>query len=97
MALAQLAESSGCSHVYRINSADELPSDLQGIVGVTAGVEELKITDEDEYFPPPRELRELLSALETAVYALLAVPHDARMAPLDRETAASEVLASLSN
>ena len=36
MALAQLAESSGCSHVYRINSADELPSDLQGIVGVTA-------------------------------------------------------------
>ena len=117
MALAQLAESSGCSHVYRINSADELPSDLQGIVGVTAGasapeelveavieklspragVEELKITDEDEYFPPPRELRELLSALETAVYALLAVPHAARIAPLDRETAASEVLASLSN
>ena len=37
MALAQLAESSGCPHVYRINSADELPSDLQGIVGVTAG------------------------------------------------------------
>ncbi len=117
MALAKLAESSGCSHVYRINSAEELPADLQGTVGVTAGasapeelveavieklsprlgVEELKITDEDEYFPPPRELRELLSVLETAVYALLAVPRDARVAPLDREIAASEVLASLSD
>jgi len=61
------------------------------------GVEEIRITDEDEYFPPPRELRELLSTLETAVHALLAVPVSSRVAPLDREIAASEVLASLSD
>jgi 4-hydroxy-3-methylbut-2-enyl diphosphate reductase len=61
------------------------------------GVEEVSITDEDEYFPPPREIRELLSALETAVHATLAVPADARIVPLDREIAASEVLASLAD
>ena len=61
------------------------------------GVEEVSITDEDEYFPPPREIRELLSALETAVHATLAVPADARVVPLDREIAASEVLASLAD
>jgi 4-hydroxy-3-methylbut-2-enyl diphosphate reductase len=61
------------------------------------GVEEVSITDEDEYFPPPREVRELLSALETAVHATLAVPSDARVVPLDREIAASEVLAALAD
>ena len=72
----------GC---YRVNGADELPDDLSGIVGVTAGAsapEELveavhrpprpgrtasrrsRITDEDEYFPPPRNLRDLLAAVD---------------------------------
>ena len=117
MALVKLAESSGCAQVFRVNSADELPRDLRGTVGVTAGasapeelvnavierlapnlgVEEVRITDEDEYFPPPRELRELLSALETTIHALLAVPSNSRVAPLDREIAASEVLASLAD
>jgi 4-hydroxy-3-methylbut-2-enyl diphosphate reductase len=30
------------------------------------GVEEVTVTDEDEYFPLPRELRELLRAVSTA-------------------------------
>jgi 4-hydroxy-3-methylbut-2-enyl diphosphate reductase len=117
MALAKLAEASGCAQVFRVNAADELPQNLEGTIGVTAGasapeelvhavierlspaegVEEVRITDEDEYFPPPRELRELLSSLETAIHALLAVPTDSRIAPLDREIAASEVLASLTD
>ena len=79
---------------------DEVPDDLFGVVGVTAGasapedlvaaivdrlaprdgVEEVRITSEDEYFPPPRELRELMG--EDAVRA-------------DRATAASDVLAKL--
>jgi len=33
----------------------------------SAGVEEVPVTDEDEYFPPPRELRELLPALDSLV------------------------------
>ena len=116
MALAKLAEESGSGLVFRINSAGELPDDLSGTVGVTAGasapeelvqavierlapehgVEAVRITLEQEYFPPPRELRELLMALETAVHATLAVPKDLRIPRLDREIAASEVLESLS-
>jgi 4-hydroxy-3-methylbut-2-en-1-yl diphosphate reductase len=79
VALERVAKSL-CSQVFRVNSPDEVPSDLDGVVGVTAGasapedlvdaviarlapangVEEVHVTEEDEYFPPPRELRELL-------------------------------------
>jgi 4-hydroxy-3-methylbut-2-en-1-yl diphosphate reductase len=79
LALERVARERGCQ-VLRINRADELPDDLQGVVGVTAGasapeelvdevldrlspiqgVEIVDVTHEDEYFPPPRELRELL-------------------------------------
>ena len=115
MALAKLATESGCRRVHRVNAASELPDDLTGIVGVTAGasapeelvdevirrlapthgVEEVTITSEDEYFPPPRELRDLLSALQLAVHAVLAVPTGARPDQRDREVAASDVLAAL--
>jgi 4-hydroxy-3-methylbut-2-enyl diphosphate reductase len=77
-ALARLALDAGCPRVFRVNSESELPSDLSGTIGVTAGasapeelveaviarlapihgVEEVRITDEDEYFPPPRNLRD---------------------------------------
>ena len=86
MALARLASESGCERVFRVNTADELPDDLSGTVGVTAGasaseelvesvlnrldpqngVSEIRITDEDEYFPPPRRLRDLLGAIDAA-------------------------------
>jgi len=36
-ALARLATDAGCQHVVRVNTAEELPDDLQGVVGVTAG------------------------------------------------------------
>lgn len=85
-ALEKLARDNGCDSVYRINDADELPDNLLGVVGVTAGasapeqlvteviarlsplhgVEEIRITSEDEYFPAPRNIRELQSAIELA-------------------------------
>ena len=37
LALAKLATESGCPQVFRVNLADELPDDLTGVVGVTAG------------------------------------------------------------
>jgi 4-hydroxy-3-methylbut-2-enyl diphosphate reductase len=97
VALEKVARAAGCPRVYRVNAADELPDDLSGVVGVTAGasapeelvravidrlapasgVEEVRVTDEDEYFPPPRELRELLGADALAD---------------DRQRAASDVL-----
>jgi 4-hydroxy-3-methylbut-2-enyl diphosphate reductase len=114
-ALEQLARESGCQQVYRINHVSELPTDLYGVVGVTAGasapeelvveviyalaprqgVEEVHVTDEDEYFPPPRNLRELQMAIETTATAMLGGRVGDGVAIEDRRLRASEVLAAL--
>jgi len=116
VALEKVARGVGCTRVYRVNGADELPDDLSGVVGVTAGasapeelvrevidrlaprhgVEEVTVTDEEEYFPPPRELRELLGALDTAVRVTLGARAEV-MSPFadDRQRAASDVLDTL--
>jgi len=114
-ALAKLATEAGCERVFRVNGPSELPDDLHGTVGVTAGasapedvvqavieflapadgVEEVNITDEDEYFPPPRNLRELLGAVDVVATLALGGPTDARPALNDRQIDASEVLNTL--
>jgi 4-hydroxy-3-methylbut-2-enyl diphosphate reductase len=114
-ALERLARDAGCRRVYRVNDADELPDDIRGTVGVTAGasapeelvdaviarlapaegVEEVRVTAEDEYFPPPRSLRELIGAVEVAATVTLGGPAGDRPAATDRETPASDVLAAL--
>ncbi|MEN3273003.1 MAG: 4-hydroxy-3-methylbut-2-en-yl diphosphate reductase, partial [Actinomycetota bacterium] len=100
VALEKVARAAGASRVLRVNGPDELPDDLDGTIGVTAGasapeelvnsvidrlapregVEEVRITSEDEYFPLPRELRDLLGPDAIAG---------------DRDIAASDVLADL--
>ncbi len=115
VALEKVARGVGCTSVYRVNRADELPDDLSGVVGVTAGasapeelvreviarlaprngVEEVSMTDEEEYFPPPRELRELLAALDTAVAVTLGASSGISPFADDRQRAASDVLGSL--
>ncbi len=59
------------------------------------GVEEVTAMDEDEYFPPPRNLRDLLAAVETA--ALVALGSEiAEREPLnDRSISASDLLDQL--
>jgi 4-hydroxy-3-methylbut-2-enyl diphosphate reductase len=114
-ALEQLAREAGCDRVYRINVADQLPDDLSGTVGVTAGasapeelvesvlarlaprngIDVVRITDEDEYFPPPRAIRDLQTAIETASTALLGGALLERPAMDARNLPASEVLAAL--
>src|SRR5215211_1675492 len=114
VALGKVAAAAGCSRVLRVNSPEEVPDDLSGTIGVTAGasapeelvhavldrlapvdgVEQVALTAEDEYFPPPRELRELLAALEVVIGTTLAAPRTASAAG-DREVAASDVLAAL--
>ena len=117
VALAQLANESGCTRVFRVNNADELPDDLHGIVGVTAGasapedlvdsviarlaprdgVEEVRITDEDEYFPPPRNLRDLLASIDIAATVGFGGPVDDRPKVNDRQVHASDVLSTLAH
>ena len=116
VALEKVARGAGCARVYRVNGADELPDDLAGVVGVTAGasapeelvrsviarldpadgIEEVVVTNEDEYFPPPRELRELLAALDTVASVTLGAAPPAQSAFVhDRQRAASDVLDAL--
>ncbi|NDH48373.1 MAG: 4-hydroxy-3-methylbut-2-enyl diphosphate reductase, partial [Acidimicrobiia bacterium] len=59
------------------------------------GVEEVRITEEDEYFPPPRNLRDLQSAIESAITAMTGGSLADRPLVDDRALAASHVLASL--
>ncbi len=114
-ALEQLAREEGCERVYRINNVAELPGDLSGIVGVTAGasapeelvdavleflaprrgVELVDVTDEDEYFPPPRNIRELQNSIESAATLLLGGSMLDRPVMDDRSLGASDVLSSL--
>ncbi|HVF76510.1 MAG TPA: 4-hydroxy-3-methylbut-2-enyl diphosphate reductase [Acidimicrobiales bacterium] len=115
VALEKVARATGCPRVYRVNDANELPTDLSGVVGVTAGasapeelvnavldrlaprngVEVVTVTTEEEYFPPPRELRDLLRALSTVATFSLFGPVDDTVLADDRAVAASDVLASL--
>ena len=115
-ALQQLAIEEGCERVYRINSVEELPDDLKGVIGVTAGasapeelvtevveflaplngVELVHVTDEDEYFPPPRNIRDLQTSIEMASTVLLGGTLLSRPVMDDRALGASDVLASLS-
>jgi 4-hydroxy-3-methylbut-2-enyl diphosphate reductase len=56
----------------------------------------VRVTDEDEYFPPPRELREIFPALDAvAALSLGGDPTVASMPRDDRSVAASDVLASM--
>ncbi len=94
VSLTHVATAAGCPRVLRVNAARELPDDLAGIVGVTAGasapewlvdevldrlapaqgVELVRSVEEDEYFPPPRDLRDLLRAVTTAAAVALGAP-----------------------
>jgi 4-hydroxy-3-methylbut-2-enyl diphosphate reductase len=115
MALASLAREAGCARVLRVNGPEELPEDLHGTVGVTAGasapeelvdaviealapergVEEVAFTGEDEYFPPPRNLRDLVQAVDVAATVVLGGSLGDRPGSNDRGIHASNVLADL--
>jgi len=76
------------------SAPEELVDEVLARLAPAGGVEIVRITDEDEYFPPPRQLRELQNAIELAATSLLAGPIGAT-AMDDRQLAASNVLAAL--
>ncbi|MEY4401086.1 MAG: 4-hydroxy-3-methylbut-2-enyl diphosphate reductase [Actinomycetota bacterium] len=114
-ALERLAADFGCKRVLRVNTAVELPDDLHGVIGVTAGasapeelvasvinrlapregVQEIRAVDENEYFPPPRHIRELQSAMDAAITAMCGAVSGSRARYNDHSLSASEVLAAL--
>jgi 4-hydroxy-3-methylbut-2-enyl diphosphate reductase len=115
VALVKMATTAGCGRVHRVDGPDEVPPDLSGVVGVTAGasapeslvseviqrldpvegVEEVSVIDEDEYFPPPAELRKLLRGVLAGLSASLAAPVEpGALLSDDRESPAADVLAS---
>ncbi|MGQ0824771.1 MAG: 4-hydroxy-3-methylbut-2-enyl diphosphate reductase [Actinomycetota bacterium] len=94
----------GDAAVVGVTAGASAPEDLVESVieklAPTRGVETVRVTEEDEYFPPPRELRELMPTLD--VIAALVVggdPTAARAAggPFvdDRALDASQILAGL--
>src|SRR5262245_50275256 len=94
----------GDARIVGVTAGASAPEDLvEAVIAKIApvhGVEAVRVTDEDEYFPPPRELRELVPALDAlAAFALGGNPARARTVggPLvdDRSLDASEVLAAL--
>ena len=117
VALVHLARELGCARALRVNGPAELPTDLAGVVGVTAGasapeelvaavvaalapihgVEEVHAVDEDEYFPPPRQLREWRAALEVAARASLGGCRTRASATADAHVSASDVLEALAS
>jgi 4-hydroxy-3-methylbut-2-en-1-yl diphosphate reductase len=60
----------------------------------TGGVVPVHVTEEDEYFPPPRELRELMTTLDLAAAAVFGgpVPSGSGAFTDDRRVDASTVL-----
>src|SRR5208283_1143052 len=114
VALVKVATAAGCPRVLRVNSPGEVPDDLTGVVGVTAGasapeslieelldrlapthgVEVVHTTDEDEYFPPPPELRDLLRCLGVAASLALGAPFESAVpTATDRQVTAAGMLA----
>ena len=111
---ALLDQEAGCRRVVWINRANELPDDLSGTVGVTAGasapeevvdavlatlapadgIEVVRHTEENEYFPPPRNLRDLLAAVRGFIGLGFGAPPPVAHYD-DRSVGASGALAAL--
>lgn len=76
------------------SAPDEIVNDIICVLQPKNGVEEIQATDEDEYFPPPRNLRELQDAVALTHSRIVGKPAS-RQSMADRKIAASTVLAAL--
>jgi 4-hydroxy-3-methylbut-2-en-1-yl diphosphate reductase len=77
------------------SAPNELVDEVIARLAPSEGVEVVRVTDEDEYFPPPRNLRELQTAIEAAATSMLGGSIGDRQRMDDRGLSASDVLASL--
>lgn len=80
------------------SAPDELVEAVIEALAPVHGVEVVTVIDEDEYFPPPRELRDLISTLSLAAVTGLGAAHSTEATFTDdRRISASHVLATLGN
>ena len=90
---------SGLSGIVGVTAGASAPEELVDAVieylAPVGGCELVVVTDEDEYFPPPRNIRELQASIEDASTVLLGGSLLDRPAMDDRSLPASDVLASL--
>ncbi|MFZ0058515.1 MAG: 4-hydroxy-3-methylbut-2-enyl diphosphate reductase [Acidimicrobiales bacterium] len=69
VSLAHVAATTGCPRVLRVNSAEELPDDLAGVVGVTAGASAPeRLVDEVVRRLAPRQGVEVVAAVAEEEY-----------------------------
>jgi 4-hydroxy-3-methylbut-2-enyl diphosphate reductase len=79
------------------SAPEELVDEVLDALDPRGGVTEVRLTDEDEYFPPPRAIRELQTSIEQASTALLGGALLERPVMDDRNLPASDVLAALTS
>ena len=77
------------------SAPNELVEQVIGRLAPAEGVELVSVTEEDEYCPPPRNLRELQAGIEVAATTMLGGTMQDRPRMDDRTLSASAVLASL--
>ncbi|MAG10562.1 MAG: 4-hydroxy-3-methylbut-2-enyl diphosphate reductase [Actinobacteria bacterium] len=77
------------------SAPDQLVREVLERLAPTNGIELVRVTEEDEYFPPPRNIRELQAAIESASTVLLGGGVLTSPKMDDRTLSASAVLASL--
>jgi 4-hydroxy-3-methylbut-2-enyl diphosphate reductase len=94
------ADALGDARVVGVTAGASAPEDLvQAVIArlaPTDGVVPVHVTDEDEYFPPPRELRELMATLDRVAPVMLGgamADSPAGAFTDDRRVDASDVLA----
>ncbi len=75
------------------SAPEQLVDEVIECLNPAQGVEEIVITQEDEYFPPPRDLREFLVSIQTAATVLLGGDPVTAPVPHDRLASASAGLA----
>jgi 4-hydroxy-3-methylbut-2-enyl diphosphate reductase len=100
VALEKTAWSAGCARVVGVTAGASAPEELVWAVvnrlAPVKGAEVVAITNEEEYFPPPRELRDLVRGAVAAVrFSLIAPTDDEGVLTDDRVVAASDVLDTL--
>jgi 4-hydroxy-3-methylbut-2-enyl diphosphate reductase len=93
---------SGLSGNVAVTAGASAPDDVvQAVIdrlNPTHGVETVRAVEEEEYFPPPRELRELMDVLSTSVLATLGGPPPSGSAfANDRAVGAKDVLATIAD